>query len=648
MTTRTFAALRAAATLSTALGALAALGATPAFAQPAPAPASPEPSASPAPALSEIGRVQTADRRDEPLRDAVKSTYVVTKAEMLRRGDRTVADALARVPGLNVQRNGPLGALSDLTIDGYRTNEILLLIDGRPAGGEQVLFPAIDTMPTTGVERIEVVEGGGATLYGTGALGGVINVITTGGASLRAQPRVSLEGDSLGGRSVAFENGTFAFERRVSPNRFSYPAIGPVAAGTSVNADSSATSARVNLNGRLGALRVDAGAGLREDHLGAPGDAAFPPVSTTARENTTTGDARVRFALDRARSSASLELSGTTLTSLYTFSTSDPAYAAFNLFGGTTQITREGRVQASLRDVVQSASSVLVAGIDLAHGAGRVDDGLTPMTLGFAQTAAYAQESLTGAGGTRFDLGLRAERDGGYGGAIAPSLGARVPLGGGYQLRANYATGFRAPSITDLAYPTFSNPDLRPERTHGGDLSLDAPLLGGASLRWFVENGHDLIATNPNYDFSMPTSAANPFLINVERFSIAGFVGTIRSRPFHGFTSSLALTDTYRALDLTNAATRLARRPVLAGDLTLEYANAHPGALDAFGFLAHAVGPHDTPDTEYTRVDAYVRFRAAPRALISLRAFNLGDARYADVSGFPLPGRTFALELSTR
>src|SRR5665213_3158000 len=86
-------------------------------------------------------------------------------------------------------------------------------------------------MSTTGVERIEVVEGGGATLYGTGVLGGVINVITTGGAGLRARPRIALDADSLGGRSIAFENGTFAFERRVSPNRFSFPAIGPVAPG---------------------------------------------------------------------------------------------------------------------------------------------------------------------------------------------------------------------------------------------------------------------------------------------------------------------------------------------------------------------------------------------------------------------------------
>ena len=117
--------------------------------------------------------------------------------------------------------------------------------------------------------------------------------------------------------------------------------------------------------------------------------------------------------------------------------------------------------------------------------------------------------------------------------------------------------------------------------------------------------------------------------------------------PYHGFTSTLAITDTYRALDLTGPASRLPRRPVMQGDLTLEYGRPQ-GLLDAFGFLAHAVGPHDTPDTEFTTVDAYVRLRAARHAIVSLRVFNLGNERYADVSGYPMPGRTFALELSTR
>src|SRR5581483_10736497 len=398
----------------------------------------------------------------------------------------------------------------------------------------------------------------------------------------------------------------------------------------------------------LGALHVGVDAGLAQNHVGDSGDYAYPPVSTTARENMTSGDARVTLALDRAQSTTTLDLSGTRKTFLYTFDPDDPAYAAGNLFGGTTQYESEGRAQLSLRDVIESASSTLVAGIDLARGSGRIDDGISPASLPFAQTAAYAQETLVTPSGIRTELGLRGERDGAYGGIVAPSLGVRVPLGADLDVRANAATGFRAPDLTELIYPTYSNPNLRPERSKSTDLALDAPgLLGGASLRWFTENGNDLIAINPSYDYTAPTSGANPYLINVARYSIAGFVGSIRTRPFHGFTSSLALTDTYRALDLTSIATRLARRPVLSTDLTLEYGSRY-GVLDGLGLVAHGVLSHETANTEFARVDAYVRLRMAPAALLSLRVYNLGDERYADVSGFPMPGRTFALELSTR
>ena len=49
-----------------------------------------------------------------------------------------------------------------------------------------------------------------------------------------------------------------------------------------------------------------------------------------------------------------------------------------------------------------------------------------------------------------------------------------------------------------------------------------------------------------------------------------------------------------------------------------------------------------------TRVDAYARLRLAPRALLSLRVYNLGNERYEEIGGFPLPGRSLAVELSTR
>ena len=86
--------------------------------------------------------------------------------------------------------------------------------------------------------------------------------------------------------------------------------------------------------------------------------------------------------------------------------------------------------------------------------------------------------------------GLRAERDGAQGGALAPSLGGTWSFGEGLALRANASTAFRAPTAVDLYYPGFSNPNLHPERTKNFDLTLDAhDVLGGASLGWFIDGG---------------------------------------------------------------------------------------------------------------------------------------------------------------
>src|ERR1700681_4996164 len=112
---------------------LMALCAAPALAQTAP---QPQASASPAP-LEEIGRVSTSDRRDEPAGATSKTTYVVTKADIVRRGFTTVAAALENIPGVALTRTGPVGSFASVTIRGTGSNQTLVLLDGRPFAGGQ-------------------------------------------------------------------------------------------------------------------------------------------------------------------------------------------------------------------------------------------------------------------------------------------------------------------------------------------------------------------------------------------------------------------------------------------------------------------------------------------------------------------------------
>src|SRR5947209_8332145 len=95
-----------------ALAALALCLAAPAAAQTAPAP-----SASPSP-LPDIGRVITSDRHEEPLASTTRPTFVVDRAAIEARGDRSVADALSGVPGVALYRYGAFGAQASVFIRG--------------------------------------------------------------------------------------------------------------------------------------------------------------------------------------------------------------------------------------------------------------------------------------------------------------------------------------------------------------------------------------------------------------------------------------------------------------------------------------------------------------------------------------------------
>ena len=110
---------------------------------------------------------------------------------------------------------------------------------------------------------------------------------------------------------------------------------------------------------------------------------------------------------------------------------------------------------------------------------------------------------------------MRGEQDGGAGGAITPSVGGTLGLGGGFALQANFGTAFRVPTAVDLTFPGFSNPFLQPERTQSFDATfVNAHVFGGASFGWFVQTGTDLITLNPLADYSMPFGPGNEPLVN--------------------------------------------------------------------------------------------------------------------------------------
>ena len=599
----------------------------------------PSPSPSPSPsAPPEIAHVYTADRTDETLKNAARTTYVVTHADIARNGYRTIAEALQDVPAVEISPLGGLGSSASFGIRGSGSSEVLVLIDGLPAPGSFSNSVELGNLPTTGVDRIEVVEGGGSTLYGSGAIGGIINVITQRGGERGATARYG----SFGDKELTIDTQPLQFSRALFAGGY------PLPNGTvTPDNDYQSSSLHADAQRRVGAFDAAVRAGLETDRLGAPGPDSF--LSPTSRENDLNANADLTLTRKTPHAQTTVQLGGSRQQiEFFCDAAADPNCGFPNAALGS-----EGRLDFGAHNAVDGANEQLLYGIDLSRGVVRSDSGgaVAPGTPAvsvnaMAQTAAYVQERFDRTWGNLY-AGMRAERDGGLGGAYSPSAGFVVRLSNDAEIKGNAATAFRAPNAGELYFPGFGNPALAPERAKVADLAIvDSHVAGGASVGWFTNHTNDLIA----YDFATST------LDQIDRALLQGITFDVRTPELNGLVASFNLTDLYRAENLQTQ-TRLADDPVLTENLRLDYRGRTTGVLDGWGIAMHVAGERGAVDhtmplfdqpAEYGTLNAYLRLRAGSATLVTLRGYNLGNERYAAVSGYPMPGRSLLLEVSSR
>ncbi len=603
-------------------------------------PLSPSPSPTPSTAPPEIAHVVTSDRSDETLRNSVRTTYVVTAADIARFGYRSVADALANVPGVQISSYGTIGNQVDYGIRGTSSAQTLVLVDGEPAPGGLSNSVELGTLSTAGVARIEVVEGGGSTLYGTGAIGGIINVITDG----RTPSSVTLRYGSFDDAELHAQGVGFTFDRIVATNAYALPSSETAGVPNPITRNSpyQSTTARYGFDQALGAFNVSFRASLESDGIGV--DGVFPNFSPTSYENDVNEDGVLTFALRRTHSNASLSVNGTHQQIAFNCDMTTDA----NCFQATQSLDTESRTGVSLRDVVTGANERTIYGADFSRGTVRSDDGNGDIaTNPLSQSAGYVQQTWIGTR-NEFYAGLRGERDGSLGGEFSPSLGARFTLSNALMLKVNAATAFRAPNASELYFPNYGNPNLQPERAKVGDATFtDTRILGGTSLGWFDNDTRELIVADPNNNYTPE---------NVDHAHIEGLTFETKTLPLHGISATLNATDLYLAQNL-DAQTRLPNDPVFTVYLGLAYRGAARALLSDAGISERAVGARGAVDptqplfsqpVPYSDLSAYASLRIAPKLLLTLRGYNLGNERYAEVSGYPMPGRTFAVELTAR
>jgi outer membrane receptor for ferrienterochelin and colicins len=147
-------------------------------------------------ALQLDATVITAARREQRLKDAVVPIEIVARAEIERSGATDVASVLTEQ--LGVQLEGGLPAGAGVQMQGLGTNRVLILLDGQPLVGRINGNLDLSRLPTANLERIEVIKGPQSTLYGSDAMGGVINLVTRRASGDRTDASMQMIGGSRG------------------------------------------------------------------------------------------------------------------------------------------------------------------------------------------------------------------------------------------------------------------------------------------------------------------------------------------------------------------------------------------------------------------------------------------------------------------
>lgn len=122
--------------------------------------------------------VVTANRLEQPKSSVIASTDVITKDQIVQLQLKTITEALKWLPGVQVTNNGGQGQSSDVYIRGNSSSHIIVLLNGVRIGSSTLGSANFSAIPLTGVEKIELVRGARAAIYGADAIGGVINIVT--------------------------------------------------------------------------------------------------------------------------------------------------------------------------------------------------------------------------------------------------------------------------------------------------------------------------------------------------------------------------------------------------------------------------------------------------------------------------------------
>ena len=402
----------------------------------------------------------TATRTPIPKNNVIADTTTITEEEIERAGSSSLTDLLQRQPGIEIYNSGGQGKVSSLHIRGSESDHVVVLVDGLRVNQVTSGLTAFENIPLSQIEKIEIVRGPSSSLYGAGAIGGVIQIFTKKGISGfkpyaamgygRYDTKTAQAGIRAGNDSTSYAINISS----LSTEGFSaYKTNNPIFSdkdGYNNLSLSGSINHKFNKDNSINLNFIKSNGNNRYDNR-------FDSNFTDRKNKMDTQAIGINFINKITNDWGSDIKIG---QSIY----------KYNGFDGTTWTPNNSK---------QNQISWL-NNIKLPLGSLQLMYDFNQETIN--KSLDYDKSERNNSGymlgyflykdDHNFQLNIRVDDNSAYGEFNTGNIGYGYQLSKQWNISALYGTAFRAPNFMDLYYPNYSNPNLRPEESENMEASL--------------------------------------------------------------------------------------------------------------------------------------------------------------------------------
>ena len=590
--------------------------------------------------VDEDGSLQlsiTANRRAQALDKTLSSVTIITKDEIEKSQASSVQELLQATAGLQLVNNGGAGKVTSLFMRGTESDHTLVLLDGIKINSGSNGGAALQLIAIEMIERIEIVRGPKTSLYGSDAIGGVIQIFTKKGKpGESAKPTVSAKIGSHGLRSVTagvtggFTKGHYSIslksEKTDGYNACTGDSVLFAGCFTEELDDDGYENKSVSLN--FGYQLTDK-TKFSTNYLRSENDVEFDgaaPFSSNSAEITSqvygvSLSSQINDKAEIVLSAGHSDNKNKNFQSGAFFSDYNTSRNSYSLQG----------------NIDLSKQSSLTVGTDyFVDKADKITNYVAPSRTTKGVFAQYQRDL----GKSNFQVGLRHDYSKQYGGQTTGNIGVGHAINDQLRFTASYSTAFKAPTFDELYFPFFGVPTMKPEEANVLEFGFKGKKSWGNWSTSIFRNKVDNLIVYKS-DFS---SAGN-----IDKAVIDGFEAIVSTRVAGwDLKSNLTLLDAEDRSGKANHGKKLARRPAKSLRLSMDkgFGKFKLGA----SMIAEGHRFDNASNTRriagYTTADIRASYKLSKDLSVQAKVANIFDKKYETISYFPQDGRNYTLSLN--